>query len=422
MSLIGIILLIGIVKKNGIMMVDFALAAERDEGLAPEAVDLSGVHLRFRPIMMTTMAALLGALPLAIGTGTGSEFRRPLGIAVRWRSAGFAVSDALCDAGDIPAFARLERRLCADGEWAARRRPSRRPPRRPRRRQARLHDRLEFLRPLHPAASCDGIVDARASAFWALSPTYTCRSPRCRRSSGRRSTSLHCCRAGARTRSNLSLTTPLERQLGLISGLTETHVSSIDGVSSITLEFGLDKDIDAAATSGAGRYRRRQPDVAQRHAGPPNFFKANPNGFPIIAIALTSDVVGLPDVYTFADTVLAQKLSQIEGVARSASAALRGPAFVIQVNPRAVADMHLSRLRERCPSLLKNASADLPKGRSLTDALGQLRSQPTISLRSRGLSGRGASRWRNVAPIKSAGRGRISRQHDQRMTNRRMVR
>jgi hydrophobic/amphiphilic exporter-1 (mainly G- bacteria), HAE1 family len=78
-ALIGVILLIGIVKKNGIMMVDFALQAEREEGLSPEASIRKACLLRYRPIMMTTMAALLGALPLALGTGTGSEIRQPLG-------------------------------------------------------------------------------------------------------------------------------------------------------------------------------------------------------------------------------------------------------------------------------------------------------------------------------------------------------
>jgi hydrophobe/amphiphile efflux-1 (HAE1) family protein len=81
-SFIGIILLMGIVKKNGIMMVDFALEAERERKLSPEASIFEACVIRFRPIMMTTMAALLGALPLAIGFGTGSELRRPLGIAV----------------------------------------------------------------------------------------------------------------------------------------------------------------------------------------------------------------------------------------------------------------------------------------------------------------------------------------------------
>ncbi|GAB1715455.1 MAG: acriflavin resistance protein [Nitrobacter sp.] len=82
MSLIGVILLIGIVKKNAIMMIDFALEAERARGLSSSEAIYEASLLRFRPIMMTTMAALLGALPLAIGMGEGSELRRPLGIAI----------------------------------------------------------------------------------------------------------------------------------------------------------------------------------------------------------------------------------------------------------------------------------------------------------------------------------------------------
>jgi multidrug efflux pump len=81
-SLIGIILLIGIVKKNAIMMIDFALVAEREQGKSPEESIYQACLLRFRPIMMTTMAALLGGIPLAFGAGTGSELRRPLGITI----------------------------------------------------------------------------------------------------------------------------------------------------------------------------------------------------------------------------------------------------------------------------------------------------------------------------------------------------
>jgi HAE1 family hydrophobic/amphiphilic exporter-1 len=91
-ALIGIILLIGIVKKNGIMLVDFAIAAERDEHLEPEAAIRKAALLRFRPIMMTTMAALLGGVPLMLGTGTGSEIRQPLGYAM---VGGLIVSQAL---------------------------------------------------------------------------------------------------------------------------------------------------------------------------------------------------------------------------------------------------------------------------------------------------------------------------------------
>jgi len=79
-ALIGLVLLIGIVKKNGIMMVDFALEAERKEGMTPVNAIYQACLLRFRPIMMTTMAALLGGVPLALGSGMGSELRRPLGI------------------------------------------------------------------------------------------------------------------------------------------------------------------------------------------------------------------------------------------------------------------------------------------------------------------------------------------------------
>jgi multidrug efflux pump len=92
MGLIGIILLIGIVKKNAIMMIDFALDAERREGKAPQDAIFEACMLRFRPILMTTMAALLGALPLAIGTGVGYELRQPLGITI---VGGLILSQAL---------------------------------------------------------------------------------------------------------------------------------------------------------------------------------------------------------------------------------------------------------------------------------------------------------------------------------------
>jgi multidrug efflux pump subunit AcrB len=91
-AIIGIILLIGIVKKNAILMIDFALAAERHEGKRSRDSIYEACLLRFRPILMTTMAAMLGAVPLALGTGTGSEFRRPLGIAI---IGGLAVSQLL---------------------------------------------------------------------------------------------------------------------------------------------------------------------------------------------------------------------------------------------------------------------------------------------------------------------------------------
>jgi len=91
-ALIGVVLLMGIVKKNAIMMIDFALDAERDEGLSARDAIVRACHLRFRPIMMTTLAALFGALPLALSHGPGSELRIPLGVAI---IGGLLLSQAL---------------------------------------------------------------------------------------------------------------------------------------------------------------------------------------------------------------------------------------------------------------------------------------------------------------------------------------
>jgi HAE1 family hydrophobic/amphiphilic exporter-1 len=81
-TFVGVIMLVGLVKKNAIMMIDFALEAEREEGKSPAEAIYQGCLIRFRPIMMTTMSALLGTLPIALGFGAGAESRRPLGLAV----------------------------------------------------------------------------------------------------------------------------------------------------------------------------------------------------------------------------------------------------------------------------------------------------------------------------------------------------
>ena len=101
MGIIGIILLIGIVKKNGIMLVDFALEAERTRGLTPEQSIYEACRLRFRPILMTTMCALLGGLPLMLSNGTGSELRKPLGLRHGRRPGRFSAADAVYHAGDL---------------------------------------------------------------------------------------------------------------------------------------------------------------------------------------------------------------------------------------------------------------------------------------------------------------------------------
>jgi hypothetical protein len=118
-ALIGIILLIGIVKKNAILMIDFAVNASRVDNKTPEEAIFQACLLRFRPIMMTTMAALLGGLPLALGGGTGSELRRPLGIAI---VGGLIVSQALTLFTTPVIYIYFDRAGRQFREWRARRR------------------------------------------------------------------------------------------------------------------------------------------------------------------------------------------------------------------------------------------------------------------------------------------------------------
>jgi len=121
-AFIGVILLIGIVKKNAIMMIDFALDAERARGMTSRDAIFEACVRRFRPILMTTMAAMLGALPLALGAGDGAEMRRPLGIAI---VGGLLVSQMLTLYTTPVVYLYLDRfRIWADRAWNERRRGS----------------------------------------------------------------------------------------------------------------------------------------------------------------------------------------------------------------------------------------------------------------------------------------------------------
>jgi hydrophobe/amphiphile efflux-1 (HAE1) family protein len=161
-----------------------------------------------------------------------------------------------------------------------------------------------------------------------------------------------------------TLTAPMEHQLGLISGLKEMSSASISGKSAIVMEFGLNQDLDVASGAVQAALNAAGPTLPPSLPQQPVFFKANANGFPILAMALTSDVYNIPDLFDFAYTIIAQKLSQVQGVAQVFVSGAGNPAVRIQVNPRALADMNLSL--ESVRYVVLTATEDLPKGQ-LTD-------------------------------------------------------
>jgi multidrug efflux pump subunit AcrB len=138
------------------------------------------------------------------------------------------------------------------------------------------------------------------------------------------------------------LAQPLERQIGIIPGIAEMGSFSATGGTQITVQFELARDIDAAAAAVQAAINAAEPNLPKDLPQPPVYWKANPSGWAVIAISLTSDIVEPKVIYDYADSVIVQKLSQLPGVAKVNVAGAERPAMRIRASPRLLANMNLS--------------------------------------------------------------------------------
>ena len=370
-ALIGIILLIGIVKKNAIMMIDFALEAERKEGMSPEESIYQACLLRFRPIMMTTAAALLGALPLALEHGTGSELRRPLGISI---VGGLLLSQFLTLYTTPVIYLYLDRL----GRWMAERRN------RGELGQAQLplidivmrnrspnsrgwmeigNDR-RFLsmsvsepfirRPVGTSLLAAGVLllGAVAYHFLPVAPLPKVDFP---------TISVSAQEPGVDPATAASsLAAPLERRFAQIAGVSEiTSVSSLGG-SNITIQFDLNRDINGAARDVQSAINAASGELPSGLPQPPSYRKANPSDAPIMVLAMTSDTQPLSRSLQSGRSnhrpahQPARRRSQVI-IGGGANSAVR-----VQINPVALASMGLSL--EDIRTTLSQVNVLSPKG------------------------------------------------------------
>ena len=285
-GIIGIILLIGIVKKNAIMMIDFALDAERDEGKPPREAIHQAALLRFRPILMTTLAALFAALPLMLGWGEGAELRRPLGLAI---FGGLIVSQLLTLFTTpviylwfdrLGAALRLRRPNLRKGEADPRARRGRSPTAG----AGGMNLSAPFVRrPIGTMLLTIGVALAGIARLL--------RAAGLAAAAGRLpdDLGLGASLPGASPETMAtSVATPLERHLGRIAGVTEMTSSSRVGSTHVTLQFDLDRNIDGAARDVQAAINAARVDLPATLRTNPTYRKVNPADAPIIILALTS--------------------------------------------------------------------------------------------------------------------------------------
>ena len=344
-ALIGIILLIGIVKKNAIMMIDFALDAERKEHKQPEEAIYQACLLRFRPIMMTTFAALFGGLPLALGNGVGSELRKPLGIAI---VGGLLVSQVLT-LYTTPViylfFDRLAAKFSRSRETSGN--------------EAVIaaSKRHEHFRAIHSppgghrAADGGGRAGGRGRVFAIARRTAAA-------GGFSRPSMLQASLPGASPEIMASsVAAPLERQLGHIAGVNEMTSASYLGSTSITLQFDLNRNIDGAARDVQAAINAARANLPANLPSNPTYRKVNPADAPIMILALTSDIYDRGKLYDAASTIIQQRLLQIQGVGQVNVGGGALPAVRVEVNPTQLNSFGLSL--EDVRTMLSRQNANL---------------------------------------------------------------
>ncbi len=281
-AIIGIVLLIGIVEKNAIMMIDFALEAERVGGKQSYEAIFQACLLRFRPILMTTMAALLGAVPLALGTGYGAELRRPLGITI----IGGLIFSQMLTLYTTPViylfFDDLARKLAAFRERyfsSGRAPPRQRPP-------GTNHESFfsfhRAARRHHAAHRCDG-PGGRRGIFPAA---------RFAAASGRLPHHLGVRRASRRqSRDHWRPRWPRRSSASSAASrsVSEMTSSSTLGQTTVTLQFSLDRNIDAAARDVEAAINAARGYLPTDLPANPTYRKVNPADAPIMIVSLTSN-------------------------------------------------------------------------------------------------------------------------------------